>query len=71
MLPIVLPKDTVRELMADCDAGLELEVDLPNQLIKRASGGADVPFDIDPFRKHCLVNGLDDIGLTLEKVRNA
>lgn len=37
-------------------------------MIKRTSGGDDVPFEIDAFRKHCLVNGLDDIGLTLEKV---
>ena len=66
MLPIVLDNDIVRELMADCDSGQELEVDLPNQVIRRPNG-EEVPFPVDPFRKNCLVNGLDDIGLTLQK----
>ena len=44
----------------------ELHVDLVSQTIKRPNG-ADVSFDIDPFRKQCLLEGLDDIGLTLEK----
>ncbi|QDZ18390.1 3-isopropylmalate dehydratase [Chloropicon primus] len=66
MLPIVLENDVVRELMADCDSGEDLEVDLPNQVIRRPNG-QEVPFPVDPFRKNCLVNGLDDIGLTLQK----
>lgn len=66
MLPIKLPEPQVRELMADCEAGGELEVDLPNQVIRRPDG-SEVAFDVDPFRKNCLINGLDDIGLTLQK----
>jgi len=66
MLPIRLPEADVRALMEDCDQELELEVDLVNQVIRR-SGGSEVSFEVDAFRKHCLVNGLDDIGLTLEK----
>jgi 3-isopropylmalate/(R)-2-methylmalate dehydratase small subunit len=44
----------------------ELEIDLPNQTIRRPNG-ADIAFDIDPFRKQCLLDGLDDIGLTMAK----
>jgi 3-isopropylmalate dehydratase small subunit len=44
----------------------ELEIDLPNQVIRRPNG-ADITFDIDPFRKQCLLDGLDDIGLTMAK----
>ena len=43
------------------------KVDLEAQQIKRTNGAEPIPFEIDPFRKHCLVNGLDDIGLTLQK----
>eukprot|EP00285_Hemiselmis_virescens_P008818 CAMPEP_0173391130 /NCGR_PEP_ID=MMETSP1356-20130122/17393_1 /TAXON_ID=77927 ORGANISM="Hemiselmis virescens, Strain PCC157" /NCGR_SAMPLE_ID=MMETSP1356 /ASSEMBLY_ACC=CAM_ASM_000847 /LENGTH=790 /DNA_ID=CAMNT_0014348681 /DNA_START=75 /DNA_END=2447 /DNA_ORIENTATION=+ len=67
MLPIVLDKDTVRTLMEDADAGKELEVDLPSQTIVRANGDK-VSFEVDAFRKKCLMEGLDDIGLTLQKV---
>ena len=66
MLPIKLPEAQVRELMADAEGGAELEVDLPNQVIKRPDG-SEIAFDVDPFRKNCLINGLDDIGLTLQK----
>ena len=66
MLPIKLPEAQVRELMADADAGGELEVDLAEQVIKRPDG-SEIAFDVDPFRKNCLLNGLDDIGLTLQK----
>mmetsp|Transcript_32545 Transcript_32545/g.80234 ORF Transcript_32545/g.80234 Transcript_32545/m.80234 type:complete len:781 (-) Transcript_32545:261-2603(-) len=66
MLPIILPEAQVRELMSDASAGGELEVDLPNQVIKRPDGST-IAFEVDQFRKHCLVNGLDDIGLTLQK----
>ena len=66
MLPIILPRAEVDALMADCDAGKPLDIDLASQTILRADGGK-VAFDIDPFRKNCLINGLDDIGLTLQK----
>lgn len=52
--------------MADAEKGLQLEVDLPSQTISRPSG-EKIPFEIDAFRKDCLINGLDDIGLTLKK----
>jgi len=45
--------------------GLELTIDLENQKIIKADGDA-IPFEVDAFRKHCLLNGLDDIGLTLQ-----
>mmetsp|Transcript_38407 Transcript_38407/g.94426 ORF Transcript_38407/g.94426 Transcript_38407/m.94426 type:complete len:793 (-) Transcript_38407:107-2485(-) len=66
MLPIVLPKAQVDTLMADAESGAELEVDLPGQKIVRP-GGEEIPFDVDQFRKKCLLEGLDDIGLTLQK----
>jgi 3-isopropylmalate/(R)-2-methylmalate dehydratase small subunit len=68
MLPIVLPKEKVDVLMKDAQKGANarVEVNLEDQTIT-ASDGDVIKFDIDPFRKHCLLNGLDDIGLTLEK----
>ena len=68
ILPVVVSTDERDALMADAaDAeNPELEVDLVNQVIRRPNGG-DIKFDIDPFRKQCLLDGLDDIGLTLEK----
>ncbi len=68
LLLIELPQADVDQLVDDARRGenARLTVDLENQQIKRA-GGAVIAFDIDPFRKHCLLNGLDDIGLTLEK----
>eukprot|EP00403_Amphidinium_massartii_P042242 CAMPEP_0178432126 /NCGR_PEP_ID=MMETSP0689_2-20121128/32217_1 /TAXON_ID=160604 /ORGANISM="Amphidinium massartii, Strain CS-259" /LENGTH=757 /DNA_ID=CAMNT_0020054089 /DNA_START=1 /DNA_END=2270 /DNA_ORIENTATION=+ len=66
MLPITLPLAEVRELMEDAKEEKELEVDLVAQKITRADGRT-ISFEVEPFRKHCLVNGLDDIGLTLEK----
>ena len=53
--------------MADADAGHHLEVDLPSQRVIRHDGSSFV-FEVDAFRKHCLLNGLDDIGLTLQKM---
>ncbi|GAX77305.1 hypothetical protein CEUSTIGMA_g4751.t1 [Chlamydomonas eustigma] len=67
MLPVVLPREQVDELMKDCDAGKNLNVDLATQTISREDGSS-YSFQIDAFRKHCLINGLDDIGLTLQKV---
>jgi len=66
MLPIKLERAEVEALMADCDAQKQIEIDLVNQVVVR-EGGEKIAFDVDAFRKHCLVNGLDDIGLTLQK----
>lgn len=68
ILPIVLPQEEVDKLMDDASRGANavLTVDLENQVIKGPDGG-EIAFEVDQFRKHCLINGLDDIGLTLEK----
>jgi 3-isopropylmalate/(R)-2-methylmalate dehydratase small subunit len=68
ILPIVLPQEEVDKLMDDAERGANavVTVDLENQVIAGPDGGS-IGFDIDPHRKHCLLNGLDDIGLTLEK----
>ncbi len=68
ILPIVLPPEDVDKLMDDAERGANatITVDLENQQITGPDGGT-IAFDIDPHRKHCLLNGLDDIGLTMEK----
>jgi len=68
ILPIKLPQVDVDKLMDDASRGANatLTVDLETQEIRGPDGGV-IKFDIDPFRKHCLLNGLDNIGLTLEK----
>ena len=68
MLPIVLPQEQVDLLMSDAEKGenARMTVDLEAQEITTSEGEV-IKFDVDPFRKHCLLNGLDDIGLTLEK----
>jgi len=68
ILPIALPKEQVDALMTEIQENPDaaLEIDLEKQLVTRGNKFS-FPFDIDPFRKHCLLNGLDDIGLTLEK----
>ena len=68
ILPIKLPQQDVDKLMEDARRGANatVTVDLEAQEIRGPDGGV-IKFDIDPFRKHCLLNGLDDIGLTLEK----
>jgi len=68
ILPIVLPQDEVDKLMDDAERGANatITVDLENQTISGPDGGK-ISFEVDAFRKHCLLNGLDDIGLTLEK----
>lgn len=68
ILPIVVSPDDLAKLMDDAERGANavLTVDLERQEITGPDGGT-LHFDVDPFRKHCLVNGLDDIGLTLEK----
>ena len=68
ILPVRLPRAEVDALMDDARAGANatFSVDLAAQTIARPNGGT-IHFDIEPFRKHCLLNGLDDIGLTLGK----
>jgi len=67
-LPIKLPKEQVDLLLDDAERGANatVTVDLEKQEIRGPDGGV-IRFDVDPFRKHCLLNGLDDIGLTLRK----
>ena len=69
ILPIVLPKETVDLLMEDARKGqnARMTVDLEAQTVTTSDGRA-FAFEVDPHRKHCLLNGLDDIGLTMEKV---
>ena len=71
ILPIVVNKQQLDQLMDDAENGANavLDVDLEAQQIVRPSG-EKVTFEIDEFRKHCLINGLDDIGLTMEKEEN-
>lgn len=68
ILPIVLPQEQVDILMADAEKGANarMTVDLEAQEIT-TSDGEVIKFEVDAFKKHCLLNGLDDIGLTLEK----
>jgi 3-isopropylmalate/(R)-2-methylmalate dehydratase small subunit len=68
ILPIKLPQQIVDQLMDDARKGANarLSIDLANQTITRPDG-EKIHFEIDAFRKHCLLNGLDDVGLTLEK----
>ncbi len=67
MLPVILSEKDVDELFKECFAniGYQLTVDLENQKVINPSG-KEYPFEVDAFRKHCLLNGLDDIGLTLQ-----
>ncbi|KAF2395745.1 3-isopropylmalate dehydratase [Trichodelitschia bisporula] len=67
MLPIVMRDAAALErIAAEARAGREIEVDLPAQVIRDAEGKELAKFDVDGFRKDCLVNGLDDIGLTMK-----
>ncbi|KAK0620292.1 aconitase family-domain-containing protein [Immersiella caudata] len=65
MIPIK-NKDDLAAIHAEASAGREIEIDLPNQVIKKDSGETICSFDVEEFRKHCLINGLDDIGLTMQ-----
>ncbi|KIR77318.1 3-isopropylmalate dehydratase, large subunit [Cryptococcus gattii E566] len=65
MLPLQLPQADLDALYEDASTGLEITVDLENQVVVRPNGKPSIPFSVDPFRRHCLINGLDDIGLTL------
>ncbi|MGO9849264.1 MAG: 3-isopropylmalate dehydratase small subunit [Methylocella sp.] len=68
ILPVIVSRADLAKLMDDARRGANatLSVDLEAQEIRGPDGGV-IRFDVDPFRKHCLMNGLDDIGLTLEK----
>ena len=73
LLPIVLPEVTVAQLFDEVLAfpGYQLTIDLERQVVVRAQG-EEIPFDVQAFRKYCLINGFDDIGLTLrhaEKIK--
>ncbi len=67
LLPIVLEEETVDQLFAEMYAteGYELIIDLEKQQVIKPNGGT-ISFEVDEFRKHCLLNGFDDIGLTLQ-----
>ena len=71
ILPIVVKEDELKLLMQDAEKGsnARMIVDLENQQIE-TSDGEIMKFDIDQHQKHCLINGLDDIGLTMEKVKS-
>lgn len=71
ILPIKLPQDKIDLLMDDARRGANatMTVDLVNQEIKGPDGGV-IKFEIDAFKKHCLLEGLDDIGLTMEKEKS-
>jgi 3-isopropylmalate/(R)-2-methylmalate dehydratase small subunit len=66
ILPLALPKQDVDTLMGYVATGGTITVDLEKQTV--VAGNHQFKFDIEPFRKHCLINGLDDIGLTLQKM---
>jgi 3-isopropylmalate/(R)-2-methylmalate dehydratase small subunit len=68
ILPVVVSKEDLDKLMDDAERGANatLTIDLEAQEIHGPDGGT-VKFEVDPFKKHCLLNGLDDIGLTMEK----
>jgi len=68
ILPVVLPPDAVARLMEDARKGenARIGIDLAAQTVTAADGTV-FAFEVDPFKKHCLLNGLDEIGLTLEK----
>lgn len=68
ILPICLPKEDIDKLMDDASRGANatITIDLENQEIKGPDGGT-IKFEVDEFRKHCLLEGLDDVGLTLQK----
>lgn len=65
ILPVILAPEQVARVMAAANAKQQIEVDLPSQRVV-LHDGTSYPFDVGPFRKRCLLNGLDDIGLTVE-----
>ena len=67
ILPISVSQTELDELMNAADQGIEVHVDLNTKLISYSK--KEIAFDVEEFRRHCLLNGLDDIGLTLQKVQ--
>lgn len=67
MLPVTIPQEQCIELAKDAEAGLDLEVDLEKEEIRRVNGKPPIRFTTDAFRRHCLLNGLDDIALTMQR----
>lgn len=68
MLPIIMSDEEVlQRISSEAKEGREIEIDLPKQEIRNSKGDKIASFDVEEFRKHCLVNGLDDIGLTLQQ----
>jgi 3-isopropylmalate/(R)-2-methylmalate dehydratase small subunit len=67
ILPVKLPREVCAALMEDAKLGgnARISVDLERQVVVRPNG-EEIPFEVDPFRRHCLLNGLDDIGQTLQ-----
>lgn len=67
LLPVVLTTEEIEQLFAACaqDADFSLSIDLEQQIVT-AGNGFSASFEIDPFRKHCMLNGLDEIGITLQ-----
>jgi 3-isopropylmalate/(R)-2-methylmalate dehydratase small subunit len=68
ILPVVLPKDAVETLLHTAESGQKMTIDLKEQ--KVSAGNHSFSFELDPFRKDCLLYGLDDIGLTLEHLKD-
>lgn len=66
MLAITLDPEAIERVTAEARAGREVEVDLPAQVVRAADGTELGQFEVDEFKKHCLINGLDDIGLTMQ-----
>ena len=69
ILPIMLPKEAVDVLMEDATKGenARISIDLDSQTVS-STDGTEFAFKVDAFKKHCLLNGLDDIGLTYQKI---
>ena len=68
VLPVVLPEDVVKKIIANSEAnpGYKLNVDLESMRVWDDTEEVVASFDVEPFRRHCMLNGLDEIGLTLE-----
>lgn len=71
VLPVVIPQEACQLLYDDAEQGLELTVDLEKLEVRRPARNGQqpspIPFDVEPFRRNCLLKGLDDIGLTLQQ----
>ena len=64
-MPVILPLDQVNQLLEDAEQGKEIEINLETCKVTR-SNGDELPFEVEDFRRHSLLNGLDDVGLILE-----